>query len=116
MPPALIGLGRGLEAIRKRLGESIYEMILKLLPLLPLDVEFELRWWFPDVAKSYMPDSAFKLIEEDVRIVREIFGVEPEPAPPEYKRLLLEARGNIAAGRSASKQIEEMGKIRGFLG
>ena len=116
VPPALIGLGRGLEAIRKRMGESVYEMVLKLLPLLPLDVEFELRWWFPDVARSYMSESAYKLIEEDVRLVREIFGVEPEPAPPEYKRLLLEARGNIAAGRSASKQIEEMGKIRGFLG
>ncbi len=116
VPPALIGLGRGLEAVRRKLGENVYEYLLKLLPLLKLDVEFELRWWFPEVARSYMPESVVKLVEEDVRIVREVFNIEPEPAPPEYKKLLLEARGNIAAGRSASKQIEEMGKIRGFLG
>ncbi|AEM38718.1 phosphoenolpyruvate carboxylase [Pyrolobus fumarii 1A] len=116
IPPALVGLGRGLEAIRKRLGEEVYELVLKLLPSLPTDVEFELRWWFPDIARSYMPSEIVKLVEEDVRIVRDVFGVEPEPAPPEYKKLMLEARGNIAAGRSAAKQIEDMGKIRGFLG
>ncbi len=116
VPPALVGLGRGLEAIRKKLGDHVYDMVLCELPLLPLDVEFELRWWFPDVAKSYMPEQVYRLVEEDVRIIREVFNVEPEPAPPEYKKLLLEARGNIAAGRSASKQIEEMGRIRGFLG
>ncbi len=116
IPPALVGLGRGLEAIRQKLGEHTLEELLKLLPLLPLDVEFELRWWFPDIARSYMDEKLVNLVEEDVRIVRELFNVEPEPAPPEYKKLLLAARGNIAAGRSASKQIEEMGRIRGFLG
>ncbi len=119
LPPALIGLGRGLREARRRLGEDAVEQLLELLPLLPLDAEHELRYYAPRVLETYVKDEeALRLIKEDVEEAETIARSRPGGPPPDYEEALLEAREAIAAGlRSVAEEaIARAGVIRGSLG
>ncbi len=118
LPPSLIGLGRGLRAARRRLGEDQVEQLLKLLPLLPLDVEYELRFYAPDIARLYVKDEkTLALIEEDVEEARTLARRDPGPDTG-HRQALLEAYEAIRLGLvdQAQKAVAKAGKIRGSLG
>ena len=118
LPPALIGLGRGLREARRALGEEAVEELLKLLPLLPLDVEFELAHYAPDILARYIRDEkTLKLAQEDVEEAATLARRRPEPSP-DYRMLLLQAYNAIKMGirSEAEKAIAEAGKLRGSLG
>ncbi len=117
MPPALIGLGRGLRMVEKELGDHALELIIKTLPMLRADAEFELRFFYPTIARSYIGEKALKLLLSDVEEVQELLSVSAEPIE-EYEKLLIDARKYVVAGDAerAVKLIEKAASIRGALG
>jgi phosphoenolpyruvate carboxylase len=67
LPPALIGLGRGLQAVEKQLGGDALETILRLLPMLKEDIIFDAGFTDLEVFEMYVSDpEARRLAREDV--------------------------------------------------
>lgn len=117
IPPALMGLGRGLRMIERELGDHALELIIKTLPMLRIDAGFELRFFHPTIARSYVGEKALKLILSDVEEVQELLGVSAESVE-EYEKLLIEAHKHIVTGdaEKAVGLIEKAASIRGALG
>ncbi len=118
IPPALIGLGRGLKAVAKSLGDDAAEEIAKLLPLLPFDITFDLRYTKLDILKGYVSDEKLlKLLKEDIEYAKSYTRQDPG-TDEEYVEILRQAREAIGRGlrREAEEAIAEAGKRRGSLG
>ena len=120
VPPALVGLGRGLREARRRLGEAAVEEVLRLLPLLPVDVAYELRFYAPEVARLHISDEKLlRLIEEDAEEATAYTGrATGLPEPEGYREALREAYEAIRLGlrEAAEAAIAKAGMIRGSLG
>ncbi len=119
IPPALIGLGRGLKRIKERMGSRVVEEVLELAPLLRLDVEFEAAHMLPELAKTYLPEPLVEDYMEDARLAADILGVgEAEQPPEEYYETLWRIRECIKEGPcpKIGSLIDEAGSMRGFLG
>jgi len=119
LPPALIGLGRGLRAAAKEYGEDVVEDIVEnILPMLRQDIEFDLRFLSIKVLRSYVDDDKLlRMVEEDVEYAKSYIGSDPG-ADEDYVELLIEARDAIAKGlkREAEAAIAKAGALRGSLG
>jgi len=120
IPPSLIGLGRGLKRIEKELGSDAVEYLLKVLPLLRRDAEYDIRFYVPEVVMSYIKDEkALQLLKEDIAIIRNFIdgGNAPEPQE-EYIETLRSAERAIKLGikEAAEQAIARAGVIRGSLG
>ena len=116
LPPALIGLGRGLARIERELGDYALDLTLKSLPLLRLDAQFELMWYDLALAKTYVGEKIVKLYIEDIKNVKDYLGVDDVGAEGRYKELLWQIRKRIPENNSVAKLVDEAGKLRGFLG
>ncbi|RUM47884.1 MAG: phosphoenolpyruvate carboxylase [Hyperthermus sp.] len=119
VPPALIGTGRGLREASRILGEESVELLVrKLLPLLPVDIEFELQFYAPTIMREYIRDEkTIELIREDVEVAKSYARKVREPHP-EYVSALLKALEAVRMGvkGEAEKAIAIAGKMRGSLG
>ena len=118
LPPSLIGLGRGIRQASRKLGEGDVESVLReLLPLLPLDIVFDLQFYSIRIAERYLDAETLQLIREDVEIAESYTSHTPDPNP-EYISHLETAYQLIKAGlkEPAEKAIAEAGAIRGSLG
>jgi len=119
LPPALIGYGRGLHAVAKRLGEDTAELLVgHILPLLPLDADFDLRFASLSILRSYISDEKLlSLIEDDIEYAKSYARSYKEP-DPDYIDLLRRAREAIALGlrEKAEEAIARAGVARGSLG
>ena len=118
VPPSLIGLGRGLREASRRLGEAAVEELVGLLPLLSLDIEFDLSLYVPGLLERYTGDEkASRLLREDIEVALSYAG-DPKPAPEGYVEALERAYEAIRRGlaEEASKAIAEAGRLRGSLG
>ncbi len=117
LPPTVLGLGRGLQAVEKKLGGHALELVLKSLPLLSLDLRVDSRWFSWRTVERCLPSRVLELVREDVRLLWEILGFEPQP-PEDYERKLLQAVDAVAKGDSSLVQrlVEELAVARGFLG
>jgi phosphoenolpyruvate carboxylase len=99
IPPALIGLGRGIREASRKLGEAeIEDIVKKLLPLLPLDIEFDLQYASLDMLRSYTGDEKLlTMLREDIEYAKTFIRSDPEPSS-EYIETLLRAREAIKRG------------------
>ncbi len=118
VPPSLIGLGRGLRAVEKSLGGDAVEEVVRLLPLLKLDVEFDAGLYLPGLLERYTGDEKLAaMVREDYEVALSYAG-EPRPAPEGYEEALLEAYEAIRRGlvERAAAAIARAGVLRGSLG
>ena len=114
-----MGLGPSL------LGASIIEEfarkdklddLLKLLPSLKRDFEYDASFTFPEVFKRYLGDKAEKILK-GLKVVKEYLGVDESFRPSEeYEKKLHELRDSLANEVNAKTLIIELGEMRGFLG
>lgn len=118
LPPSLIGLGQGLERIRKELGENIVEELLKVLPLLKRDFVVDTAYYVPEVASAFFGERVVAEIEKGLELASTFLGVErsvPDEVYVKEIRMIKEAlsRGDITA---AQEHVIRAGIIRGSLG
>ncbi|HIQ23955.1 MAG TPA: phosphoenolpyruvate carboxylase [Pyrodictium delaneyi] len=119
VPPSLIGLGRGLQRVERELGGEALELLLKVLPLLRHDMEYDIRFYVPEVAISYIRDEkAMQLLKDDVSIVRSFLGGNTAEPSEEYVETLKSAERAIKLGikEAAEQAIARAGVMRGSLG
>lgn len=119
IPPSLIGFGRGLRRVEKELGSDAVEHLLHALPLLKQDIKYDLRFYVPEVAASFIKDpKAFSLLEQDVEMAKSIVGGDPPEPTEEYVEALKSAERAIRLGlkEAAEKAIARAGVLRGSLG
>lgn len=129
IPPEFIGAGRGLAAVKKKLGNAACERLLEnYYPSLESDLRFAHRFLDIDVAKDFLPSQAFELIQEDIMSLSDIFNFN-DSLEPEYNilmdmvkphlRYLVKTGGSKTCGESAkiaSSALLKMAIIRKSLG
>jgi len=77
VPPAILGVGRGLKELRKKKGEDFVEnLVKKYIKGLRSDLEFEFNFLNLDVAKERLSSTTFSKIVEDVEEISRVFGLE----------------------------------------
>ena len=119
IPPALLGLGRGLRLVEEKLGQEALEELLRLLPLLRLDTEHELAYTDLEIAGKYIDSSqVLDLVRQDIEYAIHYTGAEPREPSEEYREALLRAHDAIKKGLrgEAEKAITQAGIMRGSLG
>jgi phosphoenolpyruvate carboxylase len=132
VPPEFIGTGRGLRAIRERLGEEVLSRFLRrYYPSLGQDLVAAHRHLHLENAACFLDDASLAEIREDIGLCGEHFDLEgpPEAQPTdEYISLLEAARPLLrraAEGRAQlsgqqARLLDELilalGRLRGSLG
>ncbi|MBU4129090.1 phosphoenolpyruvate carboxylase, partial [bacterium] len=124
-----IGAGRGLAAVKKKLGNAAFERLLEnYYPSLESDLRFAHRFLDIEVAKDFLPPGVFELIQEDIMNLHDIFDIN-DSIEPEYSVLMdmvkphmryLITTGSLkSCGESAkiaSSALMKMASIRRSLG
>ncbi|HID90555.1 TPA: phosphoenolpyruvate carboxylase [Candidatus Bathyarchaeota archaeon] len=116
IPPSIVGLGRGLRAVRERMGDEAYEVLLSMYPSIVNDVRFDLQYLDLELARSYAGD-VWDLLRQDVDAVEEMLGVRAEETDvsSSNSRILREIRKRLGSPE-AEPLILEAGRLRGSLG
>jgi len=89
LPPELIGLGRGLDEVRRRWGNDALVRTLETYPAVKDDLEWAFRYLNLSVAQKVLPGDAFDEVRQDVELAAELVGV-PFCEPSGDYHLLLE--------------------------
>jgi phosphoenolpyruvate carboxylase len=108
-PPAIVGLGRGLERISYELGPRALEEVIESLPLLPRDVEFESAWCNAEAIRRLLGDRAASMYLEDLKLASDYLGLDLSCAMDRHDVLVAASKGDLTA-------LMELARARGFLG
>lgn len=126
VPPTIIGTGRGLEEVKKRLGSAFQEkLICELYPSLESDLKFDFQFVDLKNARKFIDATAIKEIATDIEILADYFDLPAEGDKPHkmmasmvnsYILLTREGLLNDTLHESTSQLVKKMGEIRGSLG
>jgi len=89
-PPSLIGLGRGLERVRKELSEDLFDFLIRGYKGLCEDLKYEEKFTVLDATQKFLNEKTFSLLLEDLDILKEYLDFIPNPSE-HYYNLCLEA-------------------------
>ncbi len=93
LPPEIVGTGRGLSELAERFGRDAVAKLESEFGGLRSGLSFSLRFVQLEVAADFLPEEVLFEVEEDLRCIGEILGIEPGPLTKEDRlyRTVLEA-------------------------
>lgn len=118
LPPSLIGLGQGLERVRKELGEWVVEELVKALPLLRRDFVVDTSYYVPSVVRAFFGDDVAEDVEAGIETASAYLGVGRSEPREEYVKAVEGVREAFSRGDIdlAKEYVVRAGVLRGSLG